>query len=226
MPASRPLRVRIPSIGVDAPLTGLGLTAKGSLDVPPPEKTNLAGWYEDGVTPGSVGTALVVGHVDNTKGPAVFYPLGALKKGRTIDVDRADGRTAVFTVDAVEVYDDAHFPDQKVYGASDRPELRVLTCGGGYDKDQGGYQGNVVVFAHLTAAKRSPAQPSASPDASPDASPTAAPTASPTASPHSTRSARKADTKDEDLRRPDGTGACHPAPPFISPKTTTCRTPG
>jgi sortase (surface protein transpeptidase) len=171
MPASRPVRVRIPSIGVDAPLTGLGLTDKGSLDVPPPADPNLAGWYEDGVTPGAVGTALIVGHVDNKKGPAVFYPLGALKKGHTIDVDRADGRTAVFTVDAVEVYDDAHFPDEKVYGPSDRPELRVLTCGGGYDRDEGGYQGNVVVFAHLTAAERSPARPSGSPDATPDASP-------------------------------------------------------
>ncbi len=156
MPASTPVRVRIPSVGVDAPLTGLGLTGDGSLDVPPPAKANLAGWYEDGVTPGSVGTALIVGHVDNKAGPAVFYPLGALKKGDTVDVERSDGRTAVFTVDAVEVYDDDHFPDEKVYGPSDRPELRVLTCGGGYDRDEGGYQGNVVVFAHLTAEKRSP----------------------------------------------------------------------
>lgn len=167
MPAATPVRVRIPSVRIDAPLTGLGLTEDGSLDVPPPAKANVAGWYEDGVPPGAVGTALIVGHVDNEAGPAVFYPLGALKKGQAIDVDRADGRTAVFTVDAVEVYDDENFPDEKVYGPSDRPELRVLTCGGGYDRDAGGYQGNVVVFAHLTAAERSPESPTASPDASP-----------------------------------------------------------
>lgn len=167
MSAATPIRVRIPSVGIDAPLTGLGLTEDGSLDVPPPKKANLAGWYEDGVPPGAIGTALIVGHVDNEAGPAVFYPLGALKKGHTIDVDRADGRTAVFTVDAVEVYDDENFPDEKVYGPSDRPELRVLTCGGGYDRAAGGYQGNVVVFAHLTAAEQSPEPPPASSDASP-----------------------------------------------------------
>jgi hypothetical protein len=94
----------------------------------------------------------VAGHVDNADGPAVFYDLGALTKGRTIEVDRRDGSVAVFTVDAVEVYDAGAFPDQKVYGAADRPELRVITCGGGYSK-QTGYRGNVVVFAHLTGSR-------------------------------------------------------------------------
>ncbi|WP_030419738.1 class F sortase [Streptomyces sp. SCSIO 75703] len=149
---SPPDRVRIPAIGVDAPLTGLGLTASGSLDVPPPRQKNLAGWYEDGVTPGERGTAIVAGHVDNAEGPAVFYRLGALAKGDAIEVARRDGGVAVFTVDAVEVYAAAGFPDEKVYGAAARPELRVITCGGGYTRGTG-YQGNVVVFAHLTGAR-------------------------------------------------------------------------
>ncbi|MFI9829320.1 class F sortase [Streptomyces sp. NPDC051913] len=151
LPPSPPDRIRIPSIGVDAPLMGLGLTPTGSLDVPPAEKKNLAGWYEAGTTPGETGTAIIAGHVDNADGPAVFYDLGALKKGSRIETQRRDGTTAVFTVDSVEVYDARHFPDKKVYGAAHRPELRVITCGGGYSKSTG-YQGNVVAFAHLTTS--------------------------------------------------------------------------
>ncbi len=149
---SPPDRIRIPSIRVDAPLMGLGLTRSGSLDVPPPERKNLAGWYEAGTTPGETGTAVVAGHVDNAVGPAVFYDLGALTRGRTIEVDRRDGSVAVFTVDSVEVYDAKSFPDEKVYGAAARPELRVITCGGPYSR-RTGYQGNVVVFAHLTGSR-------------------------------------------------------------------------
>lgn len=152
LPPSPPDRIRIPSIRVNAPLMGLGLTPTGSLDVPPAEKENLAGWYEAGTTPGETGTAIVAGHVDNADGPAVFYDLGALKKGSTIEVARRDGGTAVFSVDSVEVYDAKDFPDEKVYGAAHRPELRVITCGGGYSRATG-YQGNVVVFAHLTGSR-------------------------------------------------------------------------
>ncbi|OWA03792.1 class F sortase [Streptomyces sp. CS113] len=152
LPPSPPDRVRIPAIGVDAPLTGLGLTGTGSLDVPPAERKNLAGWYEAGTTPGETGTAIVAGHVDNAEGPAVFYRLGALEKGARIEIDRRDGGIAVFTVDAVEVYAADAFPDEKVYGAADRPELRVITCGGPYSRSTG-YQGNVVVFAHLTGSR-------------------------------------------------------------------------
>ncbi|MFF3464855.1 class F sortase [Streptomyces sp. NPDC001984] len=152
LPPSPPTRIRIPSIRVNAPLMGLGLTSSGSLDVPPPGNKNLAGWYEAGTAPGETGTAIVAGHVDNTDGPAVFYDLGALKRGAAIELDRRDGTVAVFTVDAVEVYQARDFPDEKVYGAAKRPELRVITCGGGYSKTTG-YQGNVVVFAHLTGSR-------------------------------------------------------------------------
>ncbi|MER7180112.1 class F sortase, partial [Streptomyces hyaluromycini] len=152
LPPSPPTRIRIPAIHVNAPLMGLALTPAGSLDVPPAAKKNLAGWYEAGTTPGETGTAIVAGHVDNTEGPAVFYDLGALKRGATIEVDRQDRGVAVFSVDAVEVYQARDFPDEKVYGAAKRPELRVITCGGGYSRTTG-YQGNVVVFAHLTGSR-------------------------------------------------------------------------
>ncbi|MEV6959420.1 class F sortase [Streptomyces sp. NPDC051207] len=152
LPPSPPDRIRIPAIRVDAPLTGLGLTRSGGLDVPPAGRRNLAGWYEAGTTPGETGTAIVAGHVDNADGPAVFYRLGALEKGSRIEVDRRDGGVAVFTVHAVEAYTARDFPDERVYGPAKRPELRVITCGGGYSR-RTGYQGNVVVFAHLTGPR-------------------------------------------------------------------------
>jgi len=149
LPASPPVRIRIPAIGVDAPLTGLGLDAEGHLDTPPTDRPGTAGWYTGGPDPGSAGPAIIAGHVDNAQGPAVFYGLGALHPGDTVDVERRDHRTAEFTVDGIEVYSKTGFPDQLVYGPTSYPELRVITCGGGYSKATG-YLGNVVVFAHLT----------------------------------------------------------------------------
>ncbi|MEN3582966.1 MULTISPECIES: class F sortase [unclassified Streptomyces] len=150
--SSPPRRIRVAAIEVDAPLTGLGLTESGGLQAPPEDEENLAGWYEAGSTPGEPGTAIVAGHVDNAEGPAVFYRLGALRKGAEIEVDRRDGSVAVFTVDAVEVHPTRDFPDERVYGSAGRPELRVITCGGGYSRTTG-YRGNVVVFAHLTGSR-------------------------------------------------------------------------
>lgn len=150
LPPADPLRLRIPAINVDAALTKLHLDAKGALKPPPADDPNLAGWYSEGTPPGSAGTAITTGHVDlRTGNHGVFYGLGALTKGNTIEIDRADRRTAVFTIEAIEVHDKTRFPNEKVYGSTGRPELRVITCGGGFTK-QTGYQGNVVVYATLT----------------------------------------------------------------------------
>ncbi|NJP68741.1 class F sortase [Streptomyces spiramenti] len=153
LPPSTPLSVRIPAISVDAPLAGYGLEPSGSPEVPPEDRTNLAAWYRGGVSPGSPGTSLITGHVDNSTGPAVFYDLGALQRGDTVEVDRADGRTAVFTVTAVDVFDRDDFPDDLVYGQSAGPELRLITCGGPFSRSAGGYLGNVVAFARLTGTR-------------------------------------------------------------------------
>ncbi|MGW1077082.1 class F sortase [Streptomyces sp. NPDC002537] len=154
LPPSPPTRLRIPEIQVDAPMRALDLLPDGSLASPPDDDRNLAGWYAGGTVPGSRGTAVVAGHVDTAVGPAVFYSLGALKKGHAVEVARADGRTAVFTIDAIEVYSSADFPSQKVYGPSGRAELRVITCGGGFDTDAHAYLGNVVVYAHLAFVRQ------------------------------------------------------------------------
>ncbi|MYW62575.1 class F sortase [Streptomyces sp. SID8379] len=150
LPASRPLSVSVPAIHVDGPLMDLALQDDGRLAAPPENDRNLAGWWAGGPTPGAKGTAIIAGHVDIPSGPAVFYNLGALKPGMTIDVARADQRTAHFTIDTIDVYDADNFPDDKVYGDTGRPELRLITCGGGFDKQLQRYQGNVVVTAHLT----------------------------------------------------------------------------
>lgn len=152
LPRSRPTSLRIPSLGIDAPIIGLGLTAERELETPPIDKPKLIGWYRGGATPGEQGAAIAVGHRDTTTGPAVFAGLASVKRGKRIEARRADGRTAVYTVDRVKVYDKASFPDKEVYNSPRRPELRVITCGGLFDR-QSGYTSNVVVFAHLTAVK-------------------------------------------------------------------------
>ncbi|WP_333772509.1 class F sortase [Streptomyces sp. IBSBF 3136] len=136
----------------DAPITGLQLDGNRQLETPPLDKPKLVGWYEGGATPGETGTAIAVGHRDTATGPAVFSALALIKPGKQIEARRADGRTAVYTVDRVKVFDKTGFPDKEVYGPSRRPELRVLTCGGLFTR-RTGYTSNVVVFAHLTATR-------------------------------------------------------------------------
>ncbi|MFD7995825.1 class F sortase [Streptomyces mexicanus] len=152
LPRSVPDRVTIPMIQVDAPVTPVGVDEDGGVAAPPPGDPNLAGWFDGAVTPGEKGTAVVVGHVDNSLGPAVFYGLGALKRGNHVEVHRQDGRTAVFEVYDVEVFTKNDFPGERVYGSTGAPELRVITCGGRYT-ERSGYEGNVVVFARLAEVR-------------------------------------------------------------------------
>ena len=149
--ASPPVRIRIPEIKVDAPLVPLDLDKGGQLQVPVDTDRNLAGWYLGGPVPGAAGNAIIDGHVDTKQGPAVFYNLGSLHKGNTVEIDLKDGHTALFTVDAIEVYAKDDFPSKRVYGPTRNPQLRLITCGGGYSKATG-YLGNVVLYAHLTAS--------------------------------------------------------------------------
>uniref|UniRef100_A0AAU2JNR6 Class F sortase n=1 Tax=Streptomyces sp. NBC_00049 TaxID=2903617 RepID=A0AAU2JNR6_9ACTN len=148
---SVPDRIRIPGIGVDAPLDAVGLDAQGVMQEPDFAKPEDAAWYEEGPTPGEPGAAAVVGHMDTPQAPeAVFFRLGKLTKGEEIRVHRTDGSTAVFAVDEVDTFKKDAFPTDKVYGDTHgKAELRVITCGGNLTKDRH-WDANVVVFAHLT----------------------------------------------------------------------------
>ncbi|MET9727435.1 class F sortase [Streptomyces zaomyceticus] len=152
LPPSAPVRVRVPAVRVDAPVTEVGLDADGWIEAPPPEEDRLAGWFTGAVTPGERGTAVVVGHVDTPGGPAVFYELGSLAKGHRVEMARRDGRTAVFAVYGVEVVPKEDFPADRVYGDSGAPELRLITCGGTFTEENG-YAGNVVVSARLVEVR-------------------------------------------------------------------------
>lgn len=154
LPSSAPVRVRVPAIGVDAPLVGLRLLPDGRLATPPEDAPGVVGWYRDGVAPGSAGTAVLAGHVDAADGRAVFHRLGRLAPGDTVEIERRDGLRIVFTLYAVEVFDDAdgYYPDEVVYGPTGYPELRLITCGGEFSEERDEYLGNVVAFGVLSGA--------------------------------------------------------------------------
>ncbi|WP_078955811.1 class F sortase [Streptomyces sp. NRRL B-1140] len=149
LPRSRPVRLLIPKISVDAPFTDLALNDFGQLEPPPPNDTNLVGWYAKGHTPGEAGTAIIAGHVDTATSPAVFAGLSALKKGDRFQVTRADGSKATFAVDATESFEKDEFPSKRVYGDTPRAQVRLITCSGSYDRQARDYTENLVVFAHL-----------------------------------------------------------------------------
>lgn len=150
--SARPQRVDIPSMGVRAPVVARGLDTQGAIDPPPYEQPGVVGWYAAGVQPGSAGTALFVGHVDTETRPAVFYQLSTMRPGQRIRVIRDDGTVAEFTVDDVAVFPRDHFDAQQAYGPrqSGRAELRLVTCGGTFDRAHRTYTANVVVSAYLT----------------------------------------------------------------------------
>ncbi|WP_217139802.1 class F sortase [Streptomyces sp. AC627_RSS907] len=149
LPRSKPVRLLIPDISVDAPFTDLAIGAGGQLEAPPPDDTNLVGWYAKGTSPGETGTSIIAGHVDTKTSAAVFVHLHKLDEGDVFHVGRADGRRATFVVDALETFDKDDFPSERVYGDTDRAEVRLITCAGDYDRKAKDYTDNLVVFAHL-----------------------------------------------------------------------------
>jgi hypothetical protein len=150
---SRPERLTIPSIKVEAPVLDVGLATDGSVGVPPLKRHNEAGWFEGGPTPGQFGPAVIVGHADTRTGPSVFYDLPKLKPGQRVEVLRADNSVAIFEVNSVEHFDKGKLPVQRVYGDYSRPSLRLMTCGGKWIGGKTGYQDNVVVFASLVGTR-------------------------------------------------------------------------
>ena len=143
--AADPVRIRIPAIGVDAPVQPLAVDRNGVL--PPPDTDEGTGWWRDGPEPGERGPAVIVGHVDSYTGPAVFVHLEDLARGDRILVDRADGSTVVFAALRTESHPKDAFPTRVVYGATADAELRLVTCGGAFDDDDRRYLDNVIVYA-------------------------------------------------------------------------------
>lgn len=153
LPPSYPERISIKSIAVDAPFTPLSIGSSGQLEAPPADDANLVGWFKNGATPGERGTSVVAGHVDTKTGPAVFLLLSTLKAGNTVDITREDGAVATFKIDSVETFSKADFPSKRVYADNGTAQLRLITCGGVYDKAKKDYEDNVVAFAHLASTK-------------------------------------------------------------------------
>jgi len=146
VPSGDPVRVRIPAIGVVASLVPLGLNADGTLEVPSYDR---AGWYVGGPRPGQPGPAVVAAHVDSRTGPAVFYRLKELQPGHEVHIDYAGGTSVGFVVREAGRYSKSGFPTAEVYGRTEGPELRLITCTGTFDRASRSYRDNLVVWADI-----------------------------------------------------------------------------
>jgi hypothetical protein len=144
---AEPVRLRIPAAGVDTGLELLGRAADGSIEVP--ADFGAAGWFAEGPRPGEDGPAVVLGHVDSRTGPGVFVGLAGLAPGAEVLLDRGDGTTVTFRTSRTERVTKAEFPTELVYGATLEPSLRLVTCGGSFDRAAGSYRDNVIVYADL-----------------------------------------------------------------------------
>ena len=149
LPRSEPNHITIPRIGIDTGIMTVGKNADGTMETPPVLEY-ITGWYKFGPTPGEIGPAIIVGHVDNYKGISVFWRLREVLPGDEISITRADGKIVKFKVDALKQFDQDNFPTQEVYGDVNRAELRLITCGGTFNKQTQHYTQNTVVFASIT----------------------------------------------------------------------------
>lgn len=149
LPRSAPVRLEVPRIDIRTPLMKLAQNPDRTVETPPLSRAQEAGWYRLGAAPGSRGAAVIIGHVDTAGGPAVFYRLGALRPGDEARVLRADGRTAVFRIDSVERVDKGRFPTRRVYGDPGYAAIRLITCGGRFDRAGGHYVDNVIAYGRL-----------------------------------------------------------------------------
>ena len=142
-----PVRVEVPRIGVASSLDRLGRAPDGT--VQEPNRWQVAGWYTPGTRPGDPGSAVILGHVDSKRGPAVFFRLRDLRRGDRVTIRRADGSSVRFVVQRTEQYPKDRFPTDAVYYPTLTPALRLVTCGGQFDATVGRYRSNVIVFATL-----------------------------------------------------------------------------
>lgn len=149
LPHVAPERVAIPSLEVDSFLIDLGLNGDGSLEVP--ADFDVAGWYAEGPYPGDTNSppALIVGHVDSKRGPAIFFRLKQIEIGATIEVTREDGSVAVFEVVDAKQHPKNSLPTDELYARRMPSELVLVTCTGEFNREAGSYLDNFVVTARL-----------------------------------------------------------------------------
>jgi hypothetical protein len=143
---AEPVAVQAPDAGIDTSLVPVGLQPDGAMELPDP---GTGAWYHLGPRPGEPGPAVILGHVDSVNGPDVFYGLSLLEAGDVVYVDDASNVRRAFVVEDVEVVRKDALPYQRIWPDSDEPLLRLITCGGEYDRASGGYQHNVVVYASM-----------------------------------------------------------------------------
>ncbi len=145
---SSPQRLRIPAVDIETEFEGpLGLNDDSTVEVP--DSYEEVGWYKFGPTPGELGPAVILGHVDSYQGPAVFYKLGQLEPGDEIFIERADGQTVKFVVTKLSKHSQEGFPTAEVYGDLDHAGLRLITCTGVYSHSTLRYSHNLIVFAEM-----------------------------------------------------------------------------
>ncbi|GAA3834557.1 MULTISPECIES: class F sortase [Amycolatopsis] len=145
----RPTQVRIPKIGAESSLISVAVNKDGEIAVPSVDKPMQAAWYRLSPVPGDVGPAIILGHVDGNHQPGIFYKLKDVRPGDEIFVDRSDGRQLRFVVDHTTQVPKDQFPQDAVYGNTDEPQLRLITCGGVFDHAEHSYTDNIVVYANL-----------------------------------------------------------------------------
>ena len=152
-----PVRVRIPAIDVESEIIDLGLNEDGTLEVP--KDWDQTGWYTGRSVPGNMGPGVVVGHIDSRSGPAVFFRLRDLKVGNMVEIYRSDGTVALFRVSETVMVLKDDFPTDQVYGPTSEPTLRLITCGGDFDRSIESYKGNLIVYAEHILNFRPPQAP-------------------------------------------------------------------
>lgn len=145
--APAPARLRVPSLGIDAPVDAVGVLPDGTAEIP--EDAQRVGWYRFGPVPGADrGAAVLVGHRDaRGQGPGALYGLVGIGVGDSLTVTRRDGSAVTYRVVERRRWEKQAVPLDRLYARSGPPRLVVITCGGAYDPDRGGYQDNVVVTA-------------------------------------------------------------------------------
>jgi hypothetical protein len=142
-----PVRLVVESVGVDVPVRAVGVAADGQMELPPDPAT--IGWYRFGPGPADGrGSVVLGGHLDSKQyGVGPLVRLRKLRTGQLVRISSYDGSTTMYRVDGVREIPKRRLALEDLFDRSGVPRLRIVTCGGRYEPDNGGYQQNLVVSA-------------------------------------------------------------------------------